>query len=115
LVIPSPQSSPVSIWHVDEQPSQSSVLASSHCSAPHVDPSPQPVSIRQLALQPSQSAVLPSSHSSPASRRRLPHVAPGAGSSTLTNLPRPISSALGRSFEVQVHGLLSGSNSISRV
>src|SRR5215468_1314323 len=66
-MIPSPQRKPDSIMQVDEQPSQSLVLPSSHCSAPHTTPSPQPVTSVQLLLHVSQSLVLPSSHCSPGS------------------------------------------------
>ena len=79
------------------------------------DWAPQPTSARQRPLQPSQLVVLSSSHSSPGSRRPLPHSASARGSSTFTNLPRPRSFGPGGSFDVHVHGLLSGSNSISRV
>src|SRR5262245_63892641 len=114
-MMPSPQRSPVSGSQADEQPSQSSRFPSSHCSAPHTAPSPQPVSRRQPALQPSQLVSLPSSHSSPVSSLPLPHSAPGGGCSTFTNLPCPGSPGPGGSFDVQVHTLLSASNSISRV
>src|SRR5262249_31665348 len=85
FVIPSPQRSPVSIVHVDEQPSQLCVLPSSHCSLPHTTPSPQPVTSRQSLLHLSQLSRLPSSHSSPASTTPLPHAAVFGGSSILMN------------------------------
>src|SRR5262249_56605729 len=45
--IPSPQRRPDSVWHEDEQPSQSSVFPSSQASGPQRAPSPQPVTSRQ--------------------------------------------------------------------
>ena len=48
FTIPSPQRRPVSIVHVAEQPSQSSVLPSSHSSPPQTTPSPQPVTTRAV-------------------------------------------------------------------
>src|SRR6058998_3017946 len=101
---PSPQRSPVSVVHVDEQPSQLSVLPSSHCSAPQTTPSPQPVTSVQALLQRSQSLALPSSHSSPGSTLPLPQTASRGGSSILTNLPRPCPSFTAGSSDVQVHG-----------
>src|SRR5262245_42068568 len=111
FTLPSPHSSPLSIWQVDEQPSQSSLLPSSHISPAHLAPSPHPVSIRHCALQPSQSRALPSSHSSLGSSRPLPHAAVCGGSSIFTNLPRPGSPGPGGSLDVHVQTLLSGSNS----
>ena len=114
-MIPSPQRSPVSSVQVDEQPSQLTVLPSSHCSVPHTMPSPQPVTSVQALLQPSQSSVLPSSHSSPASTMPLPQTAVFGGSSILMNLPRPFPSFTSGSSDLQVHGLPSGSKTISRM
>src|SRR5260221_3915298 len=113
--MPSPQRSPASSAQLAEQPSQSVVLPSSHCSAPQTTPSPQPVTRVQVLLQASQVSVLPSSHSSPGSTTPLPHTAVCAGSSILTNLPRPCPSFTAGSSEVQVQGLPSGSKTISRM
>ena len=115
FTIPSPQRSPLSSVQVDEQPSQLTVLPSSHCSVPHTTPSPQPVTSVQVLLQPSQSSVLPSSHSSPASTMPLPQTAVFGGSSILMNLPRPFPSFTSGSSDLQVHGLPSGSKTISRM
>src|SRR2546426_2390194 len=112
---PSPQRSPVSVVHVDEQPSQLSVLPSSHCSAPHTAPSPQPVTSVQSLLHPSQFSVLPSSHSSPGSTTPLPHTAVFGGSSILMNLPRPFPSFTSGSSDLHVQTLPSGSKTISRM
>src|SRR5438552_19172201 len=89
---PSPQRSPVSVVQLDEQPSQLTVLPSSHCSVPHTMPSPQPVTSVQLLLQPSQLSVLPSSHSSTASTLPLPQTALFGGRSILLKLPSPLTS-----------------------
>src|SRR5438094_2708170 len=115
FTLPSPQRSPVSIVQLAEQPSQLTVLPSSHCSVPHTMPSPQPVTSVQLLLQPSQLSVLPSSHSSPASTLPLPQTAVFGGSSILMNLPRPFPSFTSGSSDLQVHGLPSGSKTISRM
>src|SRR6266436_3398428 len=115
LMVPSPQRSPASIMQVDEQPSQLTVLPSSHCSAPHTTPSPQPVTSVQALLQPSQSSVLPSSHSSPASTTPLPQMAVFGGSSILMNLPRPFPSFTSGSSDLHVQTLPSGSKTISRM
>src|SRR2546426_9242351 len=115
FTIPSPHRSPVSIVHVDEQPSQLIVSPSSHCSAPQMTPSPQPVTSVQLLLQLSQLFVFPSSHSSPGSTTPLPQTAVFGGSSILTNLPRPSPSFVAGSSEVQVQGLPSGATTVSRM
>src|SRR6266436_1514555 len=115
FMIPSPQWSPVSSVQVDEQPSQLTVLPSSHCSVPHTMPSPQPVTSVQALLQPSQSSVLPSSHSSPASTTPLPQMAVFGGSSILMNLPRPFPSFTSGSSDLHVQTLPSGSKTISRM
>src|SRR5207247_8709153 len=108
FTIPSPQRSPLSSVQVDEQPSQLTVLPSSHCSVPHTMPSPQPVTSVQPLLQPSQLSVLPSSHSSPASTLPLPPTAVFGGSSTLLNLPRPFPSSTSGSSAWPAHGSPSG-------
>jgi hypothetical protein len=79
------QLAPLSIWHVDEQPSPLIVLPSSHCSFPVTTPSPHkgahglagtrqihPGSVMQVDEQPSPLVVLPSSHSSVPSSTPLP-------------------------------------------
>src|SRR4051812_20177966 len=58
---PSPQDS---FLHVEEQPSPSIRLPSSHCSPFSTTPLPQTASILQSAEQPSPSLLFPSSHSS---------------------------------------------------
>src|SRR5439155_20001341 len=103
FMIPSPQRSPVSSVHLEEHPSQSVVLPSSHASAPQTTPSPQPVTSVQRLLHASQSVALPSSHSSPASTMPSPQTAFSGGSSILTNFPRPSPSFTSGSSEVQVH------------
>src|SRR6266446_4701315 len=115
FMIPSPQRSPVSSVQVDEQPSQLTVLPSSHGSAPHTMRPRQPVTRVQALLQPSQSSVLPSSHSSPASTMPLPQMAVFGGSSILMNLPRPFPSFTSGSSDLHVQTLPSGSKTISRM
>ena len=106
---------PVSIWHVDEQPSPASVLLSSHCSrllhriflpSPQMGahesrpPTPlpsvldevhaKPSSIWHSAEQPSPAAVLLSSHASAVERMPLPQTCTGGvyeSASVVDSLP----------------------------
>src|SRR4029077_4696761 len=80
------QAAPGSTWQVDEQPSPSVMLPSSHCSIPLIMLSPQagtqgrpgtrhskpPSTVLQSFEQPSPLAVLPSSHASVAPRMPSP-------------------------------------------
>ena len=75
---PSITSLPHSRVPLESQPSQSTVLPSSHSSSQSTMPLPTRSTV-QRAEQPSQSAALPSSHSSPGSRTPSPQGSDGGG------------------------------------